>query len=412
MADNTPSLSSATSDIPSSTSSISSPVNPNPDPSSVSLPQLSSVHNLDPYANPLFLHAADSSSFTLVSEKLQGETNYNLWSRSVIKALITKNKLGFIFGTLPKPSESHPDFGAWSRCNALVGTWLANSVSSEIARLITYLDEADVIWQTLETRYKQKNVSKIFNVEQKIESLHQGASDLNTFFTKLNTLWEELKNYEPYPVCSCGGCTCQANAKFIELCERRKVVQFLMKLNESYYPARRQILMLEPLPSISKVYNLISQEEHQRQTRSTSSDSVVFQTSASSFTRGKPSFTAQTKSRPVCAHCGLQGHMVHRCYKLHGYPPSSRFLGSSKPPLLPRPKSGSDSKNHYPVNMIVSETGHVPKTSTMEQAQALFENFQSQLKLLGPSSTSSDLVADPKPSPTPGPYAGLDDWEG
>ncbi|XP_010547243.1 PREDICTED: uncharacterized protein LOC104819062 isoform X1 [Tarenaya hassleriana] len=274
MADQTPSHTSSTSDTPSANHPPS--VLQNPDPSSPSLLQTSVVQNLDPYANPLFLHAADSSSFILVSEKLQGESNYNLWSRSVIKALMTKNKLGFIFGTIPKPPETHSDYGAWLRCNALVSTWLANSVSSEIGSLILYLDEADVIWHTLETQYKQKNVSKIFNVEQKIESLQQGALDLNTFYTKLNTLWEELKNYEPYPICSCGGCSCHANAQFVELVERRKVVQFLMKLNESYHPARRQILMLEPLPSISKVYNLVSQEEHQRQVRSSSTDPVVF----------------------------------------------------------------------------------------------------------------------------------------
>ncbi|XP_010552798.1 PREDICTED: uncharacterized protein LOC104823067 [Tarenaya hassleriana] len=369
MADQTPSHTSSTSDTPSANHPPS--VLQNPDPSSPSLLQTSVVQNLDPYANPLFLHAADSSSFILVSEKLQEERIENL---------------------------------------------------SEIGSLILYLDEADVIWHTLETQYKQKNVSKIFNVEQKIESLQQGALDLNTFYTKLNTLWEELKNYEPYPICSCGGCSCHANAQFVELVERRKVVQFLMKLNESYHPARRQILMLEPLPSISKVYNLVSQEEHQRQVRSSSTDPVVFQASASRFPRSRFTPLSQGKPRPVCAHCGLKGHTIHRCYKLHGYPPSSRSFGSSQPPLLPTPRSGMDSNLSNPVNLVVSESGLQSKPSmtsdaslsTMAQAQALFDNFQSQLKLLGSSSKISDSVAvtESTTNLTPGPYAGLDDWEG
>ena len=27
------------------------------------------------------------------------------------------------------------------------------------------------------------------------------------------------------------------------------------------------------------------------------------------------------KSRLLCTHCGLHGHNVDKCFKLHGYPP-------------------------------------------------------------------------------------------
>lgn len=33
--------------------------------------------------------------------------------------------------------------------------------------------------------------------------------------------------------------------------------------------------------------------------------------------------------RPLCTHCGLQGHTVDRCYKLHGYPLGYRMQRSS-----------------------------------------------------------------------------------
>ncbi|XP_010532340.1 PREDICTED: uncharacterized protein LOC104808363 [Tarenaya hassleriana] len=382
--------------------------------------------NPDPYSNPLFLHAADTSSITLVAEKLTGEMNYTLWSRSITKSLLAKNKLGFVLGTIPKPETTHRDFGAWSRCNAIICTWLSNSVSPEIGSLIMYLDEADIIWQTLETRYKQTNVSKIFHVEQKLETLQQGSMELNTFFTKLNALWEELKSYEPYPVCTCRGCTCQANKKLLELLDRRNVVKFLMKLNESYQPARRQILMVDPLPSLSKVYNMIAQEEHQRHASSPSPNSVVFQTTVVSSARPRSPFSSTNKSRPVCAHCGMQGHTIQRCYKIHGYPPSSRSSASDttmvsnyKPPLLPKPRFGVGSKFQSSVNMITSDkekqstdvSSPASTTTTLAQAQALFEKFQSQLKTLGSSSTNSDLVTKPSSQPSPGPYAGLDDWE-
>ena len=38
-------------------------------------------------------------------------------------------------------------------------------------------------------------------------------------------------------------------------------MQFLMGLNESYGGIRSQILMLDPLPPVAKVFNLVIQEE-------------------------------------------------------------------------------------------------------------------------------------------------------
>ena len=29
--------------------------------------------------------------------------------------------------------------------------------------------------------------------------------------------------------------------------------------------------------------------------------------------------------RPRCTHCGALGHVVDKCYKLHGYPPGYKF---------------------------------------------------------------------------------------
>ncbi|XP_010526685.1 PREDICTED: uncharacterized protein LOC104804180 isoform X7 [Tarenaya hassleriana] len=81
----------------------------------------------DPYSDPLFLHAADSSSVFLVSEKLHGEANYGVWSRAVRKALLAKNKLGFILGTIPQPVDDEEDSGSWLRCNAMVCTWYTHS---------------------------------------------------------------------------------------------------------------------------------------------------------------------------------------------------------------------------------------------------------------------------------------------
>ena len=50
-------------------------------------------------SNPLYLHHAESPRAMLMSEVLTGE-NYHTGPRSMKKALIAKNKFGFVDGTI------------------------------------------------------------------------------------------------------------------------------------------------------------------------------------------------------------------------------------------------------------------------------------------------------------------------
>ena len=93
--------------------------------------------------------------------------------------------------------------------------------------------------------------------------------------------------------------------------------------------------MMEPLPSLSKVFSLIIQEERQRSigyglnpdTVIASAQNSVSVSSgnlspSSSATAMATNFTDKARrDRPLCSHCGRQGHTVDKCYKLHGFPP-------------------------------------------------------------------------------------------
>jgi len=47
--------------------------------------------------------------------------------------------------------------------------------------------------------------------------------------------------------------------------EEEKAHQFLMKLNDDLYSnIREQILALDPLPSLDKMFNMVHQEEHHK----------------------------------------------------------------------------------------------------------------------------------------------------
>lgn len=52
--------------------------------------------------DPYYLSPSDISGFQLVLDRYTGKYYIN-WAREVCMMLISKNKLGFITGTLPKP---------------------------------------------------------------------------------------------------------------------------------------------------------------------------------------------------------------------------------------------------------------------------------------------------------------------
>jgi len=108
-----------------------------------------------------------------------------------------------------------------------------------------------------------------------------------------------------------------------------------MGLNESYAHTRGQTLMLNPLPPINTVFFLVVQEERQKEVYTAIGSSN--HNSAALFTKSVASDASATprnrpvknnsfrKDRPVCSHCGVSGHTMEKCYRLHGFPPGFKF---------------------------------------------------------------------------------------
>ncbi|KAK4390127.1 Retrovirus-related Pol polyprotein from transposon RE2 [Sesamum angolense] len=77
-------------------------------------------------------------------------------------------------------------------------------------------------------------------------------------------LWDEIVWLEPPPKYLCGGCSCDISKVISERMEAHQVMQFLMGLHDSFDAERSQILMLDPLPNVQKVYAMILRIEKQR----------------------------------------------------------------------------------------------------------------------------------------------------
>ncbi|KAJ9682347.1 hypothetical protein PVL29_018297 [Vitis rotundifolia] len=215
----------------------------------------SKVSAMKDVSSPFFLHSGDHPGLILVSHNLTGN-NYNTWSRAMAMALTVKNKIGFVDGTIPRAAQTDLLLNAWNRCNNMVTSWIIIFVSKEIAYSLMYITTTAEIWIDLRNRFWHSNAPQVFQLKKHLTALQQGSLNINTYHTIFKVLLEELKNFQALPACHCGGLQV-----WLEYQQQENVIQFLMGLNDSYAQTRGQILMMEPLLPLSKVFALVIQEE-------------------------------------------------------------------------------------------------------------------------------------------------------
>ena len=102
----------------------------------------SHFHNLLDQHNPYRLDNGDTSVLSLVTDPLTTK-NYVTWARAMKRVLRAKNKLGFVDGSITKPTDpSDPLFEAWERCNDMIVSWIHNSVSPSVKSSFILVDNA------------------------------------------------------------------------------------------------------------------------------------------------------------------------------------------------------------------------------------------------------------------------------
>ncbi|XP_075087875.1 uncharacterized protein LOC142169848 [Nicotiana tabacum] len=250
-------------------------------------------------SGPLFLHSSDVPDTSLVHVPFSS-TGFGGWRRSMIVALSAKNQIAFIDGTCPKPSDNTPGLKQWNRYGAV-------------------------------------NRTKVFEIKKELASTCQGSLDIASYFNKLKRLWDELgftcKNHM-------NTCTCAAKPGLQQEVEENKLYQFLIGLNETYINVRSNLTMMRPSPSLDNAYNILLQDESPRQVKSFpqfNSDLASF--NANMFNKILPpqkpynqrvNFEQgangdQVKASLFCKYCKKPGHLIEKCYKLHGYPSNLNF---------------------------------------------------------------------------------------
>ncbi|KAI9176554.1 hypothetical protein LWI28_004179 [Acer negundo] len=152
--------------------------------------------NISNPSNIVFTHHSDYPGLVLISKPLNGD-NYYTWKRAMTLALNSKNKLGFVNGSIKAPSEEiNPEgYAVWSRCNDMIRSWIINTLSPDITDSVIYYSSGHEIWEDLRERFSQSNAPRIFEIQRDIAYLRQEQLSVSTYYTKLKGLWDELDSY-------------------------------------------------------------------------------------------------------------------------------------------------------------------------------------------------------------------------
>ncbi|XP_062103789.1 uncharacterized protein LOC133814900 [Humulus lupulus] len=307
-------------------------------------------------------------------------------------ALAAKNKSGFIDGSIPHPDSGNPLLNSWIRCNNMVMSWLLHSVSPEISQSIMFFDLASDMWHDLAERFNEGNGPRIFQLQNQLTSLQQGDQSVTSYFTRLKSLWDELKEFQPNTTCTCG-----AMKTLLDYYNQNQVLQFLTGLNESYSSVRAQILLNKPIPTLSRVFAMNVQEERQRTLGSynlSSMASSIRPPSSNNLSRAK-------KPRPSCSNCDKPGHLVDKCFFIHGFPPG---YGDKK-----KQDKGKATTNQASTSTFPDETpGKQGSTDLSTQCQQLISLLSQQLTQAAPR---PELVVPPAASNMAGSFEECGDWD-
>ncbi|XP_035544643.1 uncharacterized protein LOC118348024 [Juglans regia] len=203
----------------------------------------------------------------------------------------------------------------------MVLTWILNSITPSIANSLEYYTDLHVVWLDLSSHFSHGNNARIYHLKLALSSLQQTTNSVHDYYNQIKQIWDELGHL-------------QSSTDLKDLQQQadyERMSQFLLALNDSFATLRTQILAMDPLPPISKVFSILFQEDQQRllNLRSSSSETLAMVVR----TTGRP------KSPLKCTVCGRDGHTCDHCLTIVGYPPGQEPRTKSCPSILGQPLS-------------------------------------------------------------------------
>jgi len=125
---------------------------------------------------------------------------------------------------------------------------------------VMYIEKTKNLWDDLYKRFSKGDHFRISDLLQELHSTKQGERLVTCFFMDLKALWEELKYLIPMLGCTYKvKCDCDFIKNIIKHKESKYIMCFLKGLNGIYSIVKTQIMLMETLPGINRVFSLVMQ---------------------------------------------------------------------------------------------------------------------------------------------------------
>lgn len=122
----------------------------------------------------------------------------------------------------------------------MVISWILDALFKSIGRSVIYYTSAHHMWNELEQHYGVSNGAQLFDLHKELNVIYQGNQNIDSYFTKIKMLWDDIESLCLIPICTCG-CACDIDKKLTQFQQDQRVIQFLMGLNDSYATTRGSI---------------------------------------------------------------------------------------------------------------------------------------------------------------------------
>ena len=197
--------------------------------------------------------STENTNTLSISEKLTNQ-NYTKWSRLMHLAISRRGRLNHIIDD--PPSKNDPAYNQWTRSDSIVISWILENIDSYLVNQYLDFPTAKALSQGIETLYSSgRDGLQIFDLIVKANKIQQGTNTIETYYGKLLMIWKEIDRRQPNPMKDPDDIIV-----YNQLIQKNRLYQFLAGIHQTFDKDRRDLLLLDPLPTVEEAYASIKRE--------------------------------------------------------------------------------------------------------------------------------------------------------